>query len=323
MTVSNATALVTNLEVGRDPLSAGTLTLGPGASFQVQSDISIARFGGSTGLVTVASGELVTTSNKVFVARGGVGELDVSGGLVEAASLLVAADTTNSVGATGTMSVTGGSVMLSSNLLVGSSLLSTGQVFISGGSLIVTNGAHTGNLAIPSGELVMSGGTITTDDLSLTNAAGQFAFHGGTFITKGTTLANGSPFVVGDGVAPAVLRLDGGTHSFANGLIISANATLEGCGTLVGSVINHGTISTNCGSTVVQFSIHFQGSVGTTNLISLLSTSGSSYTLEFKNLISDASWTPILPSTPGTGGTIVLQDAAANGPTRFYRVRAQ
>jgi fibronectin-binding autotransporter adhesin len=322
MTVSNATASVTNLQVGRDALSGGTLTLGDGSLVQTFSDVSIARFSGCTGLVSVLGGQLVANGYKIFVGRGGDGELILSNGTLQAASLLVAADTTNSIGATGTMTVTGGSLMLSSNLLVGSSLLSTGQVFMSGGSLIVTNGAHTGNLAIPSGDLVMSGGTITADNLSLTNAAGQFAFHGGTLITKGTAVANGSSFVVGDGVAPAILHLDGGTHSFANGLIISSNATLEGCGTVLGSIINHGTISTNCGA-VVQFSIHFQGRLGATNSISVSSVSGLSYTLEFKSLFSDPSWTPVLPATPGTGGTIILQDATATGPARAYRVRAQ
>jgi hypothetical protein len=33
-------------------------------------------------------------------------------------------------------------------------------------------------------------------------------------------------------------------------LIISSNATLTGCGTIIGTVENHGTISTNCGTVV-------------------------------------------------------------------------
>jgi hypothetical protein len=63
-------------------------------------------------------------------------------------------------------------------------------------------------------------------------------------------VGNGVPFTVGDGVKPAVFILDGGTHSFADGLVISPNAVVTGCGTIVGSVINNGgtlTVS-NCSS---------------------------------------------------------------------------
>src|SRR2546421_6714221 len=37
---------------------------------------------------------------------------------------------------------------------------------------------------------------------------------------------NSLPFVVGDGVHPATFQLLGGTYSFANGLVISNNATV-------------------------------------------------------------------------------------------------
>src|SRR5262249_22708060 len=64
MTVSNSTAIVTNLQVGRDALSAGTLSIGTGGSVQVLSDVSIARFGGCTGLVAVAGGQMLANGLK-------------------------------------------------------------------------------------------------------------------------------------------------------------------------------------------------------------------------------------------------------------------
>ena len=57
---------------------------------------------------------------------------------------------------------------------------------------------------------------------------------------------------------------------------------------------------------------------GTT--ISMNSILGLNYTLEYKNALTDASWTSILPAVPGTGGTIVLKDTTAPGTQRFYRV---
>jgi hypothetical protein len=55
--------------------------------------------------------------------------------------------------------------------------------------------------------------------------------------------------------------------------------------------------------------------------LSVLSLSGVNYTLEYKNGLKDPSWTPIPPSVPGNGLTIILVDT--NGttlPSRFYRV---
>jgi len=64
--------------------------------------------------------------------------------------------------------------------------------------------------------------------------------------------------------------------------------------------------------------------VSATNVaISLSSVAGVTYTLQYKNSLQDSTWTDILPSVPGTGGVLLLQDP--NGsllPSRFYRVRS-
>lgn len=63
---------------------------------------------------------------------------------------------------------------------------------------------------------------------------------------------------------------------------------------------------------------------GTNLSISVSSLTGLSYTLQFKDSLTDATWTPILPPTPGTGGTLLLQDTnAAALPNRFYRISAR
>lgn len=50
--------------------------------------------------------------------------------------------------------------------------------------------------------------------------------------------------------------------------------------------------------------------------------SGKSYVLEFKNVISDPSWTA-LPGVAGDGTVKVLTDPAATIARRFYRVEVQ
>jgi hypothetical protein len=53
------------------------------------------------------------------------------------------------------------------------------------------------------------------------------------------------------------------------------------------------------------------------------SVSGLSYTLEYKNSLSDPSWTPVPGVAVGNGAAILLQDTNAPGPSRFYRISSQ
>jgi uncharacterized repeat protein (TIGR01451 family) len=53
------------------------------------------------------------------------------------------------------------------------------------------------------------------------------------------------------------------------------------------------------------------------------SVEGLSYSLEYKNALSDATWTPATTSLPGTGGILILQDTNSTASSRFYRVHCQ
>ena len=58
--------------------------------------------------------------------------------------------------------------------------------------------------------------------------------------------------------------------------------------------------------------------------LKLISLSGLSYTLEYKNALSDPAWLPLLPPTLGSGSTITLLDTnPPTGPSRFYRLSCQ
>lgn len=321
MTVSNSVVTLTNLNVGRNPLSVGAFTLQNGAAVSLSGDLSVARFSGSTGTVFVTGGLLAATNGNIYVGREGSGQMTISNGTAQAASLLVAADFTNT--AEGIFKMTGGNLNLSSNLIVGSASFSTGQVSVTGGTITATNPGGTAMVSVPNGGLTFNGGSLTADNLFLTNVTGQFVFNSGTLNSQNATVGNGSPFVVGDGVAAATLHMNGGTLSFTNGLIISSNATLNGCGTIIGAIINHGVIATNCGSVLVQPTITGVTKANTTNMITFTTVNGQNYTLEFKNTLSDATWTAILPSVTGSVSVMTLRDTTVTVPTRFYRVRTQ
>ena len=52
------------------------------------------------------------------------------------------------------------------------------------------------------------------------------------------------------------------------------------------------------------------------------SVSGLNYRLEYRNVLTSAGWTPVLPAVAGTGAPLALTDTTATVPQRFYRVRA-
>lgn len=311
MIVSNATANLTNISVGRHPGSWGTMTLLTNGLANMAGDLSIGRFSGATGSVLVAGGHILIPTQTIWVGREGSGQLTISNGTIQAKDVLIAANFTKS--SKGTLLMAGGTFAISSDLAVGSAGISTGIVSVVGGQLFVTNAAASADLEIFEGSLTLTGGVITTDKLRVTNAAGQFVFKSGTVETKSTTVANGVPFMVGDGTNAATLNLVGGTHSFANGLVISSNATVTGCGTIVGSIVNNGTLSV-CSSTIVSIQKN------STTTVSFTTMSGRIYTLQYKNSLSDASWTSLPGPTTGTGSVMSITDSTPQPPTRFYRV---
>ena len=144
-------------------------------------------------------------NDPIWVGREGTGQLTVSGGLVQGSVLKVAAVSTNT--AAGTVSLLGGSLILSSNLVLGSDSVAAAQMSVAGGELVVTNSSGSAVLDLIRGTLTLNGGTMTLDHLGGTTPAGRLVFESGTLRTKGTAAANGVPFVVGDGIRAAVLEL--------------------------------------------------------------------------------------------------------------------
>jgi T5SS/PEP-CTERM-associated repeat protein len=317
MVVSNASALLGNVSVGRHDSALGTLIVQTNGVVHLTDDLSIGRFSGSTGAVWVAGGHLDVDNDPIWVGREGTGQLTVSGGRVQASVLKVAAVSTNT--AAGTVSLLGGSLILSSNLVLGSDSAAVAQMSVAGGELIVTNSSGSAVLDLIRGTLTLKGGTMTLDHLGGTNPAGRLVFESGTLRTKGTAAANGLPFVVGDGIRAAVLELLGGTHTFANGLVISSNATLKGCGTVIGSITSFGTIATNCGVGPQPPVLVNVGKSGSALSFSFASENAFNYLIEYKKNLDDPGWTP-LRNVAGNGTVIPIIDTIGPEPARFYRV---
>jgi len=56
--------------------------------------------------------------------------------------------------------------------------------------------------------------------------------------------------------------------------------------------------------------------------VSTFTLSVKNYVLEYKNSLSESTWTALSP-VPGNGDVVTLTDGAATGPQRFYRVQVQ
>ncbi len=311
MTVTNAVASLTNVSVGRHSGSRGILTVQSNALVTLLADLSIGRFLNSTGTVVVSGGELSSKVDAIWVGREGSGHMTVSNGLVQALNLRVALSNASS----GTLNIRGGRVMVGSDFVIGNPLISTGQVLVTGGTVAVTNSAGTGALSLQSGSLSLAGGTLTVDNLRLTNGNGQFSFANGKIQTRATTVNNGAPFTIGDGTNAATFELIGGTHSFANGLIISSNAVLTGCGTIIGTVINNGRML-NCSPVITSIAKN-----GASASVSFTTSSGKTYRLHSTDSLSTPNWTLVSSNIVGTGSIVTVIDSNAVLSPRFYRVQ--
>lgn len=320
MTVSNATAVLTNTSVGRHDTGVGTLTVENNGNVFMIADLSIGRLASSIGQVVVHGGFLSLTNDDLWVGRDGTGDLLVDGGLVRAKGLLVGASSDLTNTPTGSFTLAGGTVLVSSNLVVGTSLFSTGQVAMVGGLLAVTNAAATAHLTVAQGTFNLNNGVLNADRIVLNTNTGTFNFNGGLLRARTLTVDNGAPFVVGDGVNPATLELGGGDFNFPQGLVISPNATVTGCGSIVGPVTNNGTLALNCPPTLAITAAAKSGNSCTVFFSSL---AGSNHILEYKTNLASPSWISLLPAVVGNGNVMSKTDTAATNLMRFYRIRLQ
>lgn len=150
------------------------------------------------------------------------------------------------------LTVADGGGVIASTLILGNSSGATGnKLTISNGWVSVTDATSTGWLDVRRGALELNGGTITVDSLTSSNgASGTVLFNRGLLRSKGAAINNGSVFTVGNGMQAATYYLDGGTHTFSNGLLIASAATLTGTGTILGTVTNSGSVIVSNGATM-------------------------------------------------------------------------
>jgi T5SS/PEP-CTERM-associated repeat protein len=136
--------------------------------------------------------------------------------------------------------------------LAGNLTIGTGGI---GNQLLLTNGGSVAaaTLDVQQGALILNGGGGTVNSLAVTNGGQSlFTFNGGLLASGATQISNTQPTVIGDGAATAIFQLNGGTHTFNDGLSVLSNAVVTGCGTINGNVTIYpgGIVAATCGGTL-------------------------------------------------------------------------
>ena len=196
---------------------------------------------GGTAVIRSGNTLIVTNGGKLFSGAAGT-TWDLGNGPSEFNNVAMIAGP-GSIWDAGSRTVNIGDLSSSNNTLS----VADGGVF-SNGALTVGNSA-TNNV------LMIAGGKISVDTLLVTTS-NSITFNGGTLDSANTTIQDGAnggaALTVGDGAHPAMFRLLGGVHSFANNLEIRPNAFLIGCGTITGDVLVDagGNVLADCGTTL-------------------------------------------------------------------------
>ncbi len=187
MTVSNGTWLARDVTVGVFSGSQGTVTLAGGTNI-LPGILDVSVFPGATGAVWVTGGQLTVTNATTTIGNQGVAQMTASNGTTLLRNIVVALTSASQ----GTLTVAGGKILVYSNLTVGTfDCAATGIVSVTGGQLRVTNDVVTAVLEVRSGTLTQTGGTLDIDRLVITNACGHFIHASGTLITGLVTLGPG------------------------------------------------------------------------------------------------------------------------------------
>lgn len=259
--------------IGED--GSGTLDIINGGLYQTpNNEFSVARNGGSTGVVTVNTGGYLKLLGSAFFGRsaganatlnitgptakvdgftaGGSDFFRVASGGATGTVNITAGGTLNANagwftvgennGSTGTATVDGaGSSITSNGLIVGWNGLSTGTLNIQNGATVTSTGREVsigrddGGANSPTGIIkIVSGGTLTGRDFRIGHNA-----TGTVNINGGTLNSVGGWAIIGDGgPSHGTVNLDAGTMNHSDWLLVGNNPGSHGTLNINGGTIN-------------------------------------------------------------------------------------
>ena len=198
---------------------------GPGSFWRMESGINIGTAGAGNRLLLTNGGRMRT-----FAAASNIGA-NASGASNEVVITGPGSSWTNGVtltvgnaGSGNRLVITNGGEFRndSSGVILGATSQSTNNRIVVDGGTLRTLGSS-GVLDIRRGTNVFNAGLIDARQLLITNALGRFEFNGGTLITRGATVSNGLPLIIGrTGTTPAVwdVRAGPSPHVVSDSIVV-------------------------------------------------------------------------------------------------------
>ena len=210
---SGGTISVNNeLYIGNENAGAsGTYTLSGTGALSVANEVVVGRESG-TGVLNVDGGTITTTGNgNMYIGRrDGTGTLNQTAGVISVIKEFgVGTRDDNKIG-TGTYNLSGGSLAATNNIFIGKELGASGTMTMTGGTMSTSDKLQIGHNQA-TGVLTQSGGIVTVqNEVSIGNENSGSSV--GTYTLSGSAELNvGNEVLVGRDNATGTFNLDGGT----------------------------------------------------------------------------------------------------------------
>ena len=261
MTMVTGTWLATNVFVGQNSGSQGTLTVAGGTS-TVTSNLYVGGGAGATGTVWLTGGSLTGTNSQTVVGSTGVGSMTVSNAAWLANDVFVA-DTSFSQG---TLTLVDSTVTILSRLAVAghNGSARTGTVWMTGGQLTTTNDTVTVGYNNGVGSMTVSNGTWVCHDAIIARfdgSRGTLNAVGGTTsvysnltiglrpcVCSGLVYVAGGAVYVTNATGNATLEVRSGTLTQSGGMLVIDNLVMtNACGhfSRTGGTLIYGSATLN------------------------------------------------------------------------------
>ncbi len=318
MTISNGTVLLRAVLVACFFGAQGTFTMA-GGSVTASSgfDIGCGSSGyASTGTFWMTGGQFLANGLSA-IGSVTVGRLIVTGGVMQVPLVIVG----SIPGSQGSLTVSGGVVSISSNLVVGDcASTASGQVtVVGGGSLFITNSSHTAFLDVRHGTLLVStGGVLVVDRLVMTNACGLLVRSGGSLIV-GNLVLDPNLSAIGDGIPNWWKQQYGLDPLPPTAYLANADPDGDGCNNLCGVSRRHRPdqqrrqrfrITSIVRTNSSDYSITWMTGLAKTNALQATTNFPAGYSDIFT-----------VTNTTGTATNYTDPGAVTNNLSRAYRIR--
>ena len=213
VTQSGGTISVNNeLYIGNENAGAsGTYTLSGTGALSVANEVVVGRESG-TGVLNVDGGTITTTGNgNMYIGRrNGTGTLNQTAGVISVIKEFgVGTRDDNKIGI-GTYSLSGGSLAATNNIFIGKELGASGTMTMTGGTMSTSDKLQIGHNQA-TGVLTQSGGTVNVQNEVYIGNENSGSSVGTYTLSGSAELSVGNEVFVGRDNATGTLNLDGGT----------------------------------------------------------------------------------------------------------------